>query len=260
MATYFQVKSFLNHWLDAVDEHSLHSPFFFDLFANVVRAETDPAQFVEIEKIRAKLLDNHHLLKIEDLGAPSAYFKNGTRTVAQVAATSLSSQRYCTLFYRMAKYMKVKSVVELGTSMGINALYLAQVRDARVVTFEGDSTIAGMALTNFESLDQTNIRLVEGNIDQTLPDYLQNPAKIDFSLIDANHRYEPTIRYFNALARRMSDRGVMVVDDIYRSEEMAQAWRELKAHDLVYGSVDLFHCGMLFFDLALNKQHFTWAY
>jgi predicted O-methyltransferase YrrM len=256
----FQVKSYINHWLDAVDEHSIHSPFFFDFYLRVIQGNTDRKLFQEIEKTRTQLLNNHTKVSLEDIGAPSQHFKNENREIAQIAATSLNKEKYCSLFYRIATHAEAKSIVELGTSMGITALYLSKVEESNVVTFEGNSMMCNVALTNFESLKSENIELIKGNIDQTLPDYLQNPAKIDFALIDANHRYEPTIRYFNWLAKRMADHGVLVIDDIYYSEEMGRAWNELKKHDLVYGSVDLFRCGILFFDLALNKQHFIWTY
>jgi len=256
---YFQVKSFINHWLDAVDEHSIHSPFFFDFYNKVIRGDTDTI-FGEIETTRAHLLKDRTLVKVKDLGASSPHFSSGDREIGRVAATSLSEEKYCLLFYRIARYAQAKSMVELGTSMGITSLYLSQATGTKLTTFEGNESMINIALTNFEYFNRKNIVLIDGNIDQTLPDYLQNPARIDFALLDANHRYEPTIRYFNWLAKRMADHGVMVIDDIYYSEEMGRAWNELKKHDLVYGSIDLFRCGILFFDLALNKQHFIWKY
>lgn len=259
MSNFFRVKSFINHWLDAADEHSIHSPFFFDFYNRVVHAKKDRS-FNEIEKIRGQLLSNHGAVHVRDLGAPSAHFKYDQRTIAKVAATSLNDEKHCALFYRIATYVEAKKILELGTSMGIASLYLSKVEDSQVVTFEGNPAMISIAQTNFEYFNKTNIELIEGNIDQTLPDYLQDPAKIDFALIDANHRYEATLSYFNQIARRMSDHGIIVLDDIYHSEEMAKAWNEIKRHDLVYGSVDLYRCGILFFDLNLNKQHFIWSY
>ena len=259
MQKLFHVKSFLNHWLDAVDEHSLHSPFFFDFYSKVIKGQSDDS-FIEVEKTRRRLLSDHSTVKVKDLGAASPHFKTDDRTVSQVASTSLNKEKQCALFFRIVKYVNAKNILELGTSMGITSLYLSRAEGTKVTTFEGNPDMINIALTNFEFFNQKNITLIKGNIDETLHDYLQNPAKIDFALIDANHRYEPTVRYFNLLARRMGDHGVMVIDDIYYSEEMAQAWSELRKHDLVYGSIDLFRCGILFFDLNLNKQHFTWSY
>ncbi len=259
MVNLFQVKSYLNHWLDAVDEHSIHSPFFFDFYNKVIKGKNE-SRFLEIEKTRTHLLSNHSVVSVQDLGAASPHFKSVNRKIARIAATSLNEEKQCLLFYRIAQYMEAKKIVELGTSMGITSLYLSDAKETKLTTFEGNQAMIDIALTNFEYFERKNIVLIEGNIDQTLPDFLQNPAKIDFALIDANHRYEPTVRYFNWLAKRMADQGVMVIDDIYYSEEMGRAWNDLKKHDLVYGSIDLFRCGVLFFDLALNKQHYIWKY
>jgi len=255
---FFRIKSFLSHWLDSVDEHSIHSPFFFDFYSKVIKGENEP--FVEIEKTRDRLLSNHGQVQVKDLGAVSPHFKYDQRTISRVAATSLNEEKQCALFYRIAKYIGAERILELGTSMGISSLYLASVENSKVITFEGNPGMIDIALTNFEYFKQKNIELIEGNIDQTLPDHLQDPSKIDFALIDANHKFEPTIRYFNMLARRMADTGIIVVDDINYSPDMAKAWSEIKKHDLVYGSIDLHRCGILFFDLALNKQHFVWSY
>jgi predicted O-methyltransferase YrrM len=257
--TLFRIQSSIKHWLDKVDEHSIHSPFFYDFYLRIIRGETK-SHFTDIEKLRTQLLQNNSIIKLKDLGDTSAYFKSEDRSISKIAHTSLTDAKYCELFYRIAENIEAENIVELGTSMGITSLYLAQLKKSRVTTFEGNPDLINIAKTNFELFGKKNIEIIEGNIDQTLSDYLQNPAKIDFALMDANHRYEPTVRYFNWIAKRMSDTGIIVIDDIYRSPEMAKAWNELRKHDLVYSSVDLFTCGILFFDLSLTKQHFIWSY
>jgi predicted O-methyltransferase YrrM len=257
--TFFQIRSYLNHWLHVVDEHSIHSPFFFDFYEKVIRGKTPVPGCGEIEKVRATLMQSTMEIEVQDLGASSPHFSSKKRMLSKVVATSVSPAPLCELFYRITHYQHATSIVELGTSAGITSLYLASGKQAQVVTFEGNKDLIHVALTHFELFETKNIRLVAGNIDNTLPDYLQNPTKINFALLDANHRYEPTLRYFSLLSKRMSEKGIIVVDDIYYSEEMAQAWRELRHHDLVYGSIDLFRCGILFFDTALNRQHYTWS-
>lgn len=215
--------------------------------------------FEEIEKFRVTLLQSTMEIEVQDLGASSPHFTSEKRLLSKVVATSVSPTPLCELLYRIIRYQQATSIVELGTSAGITSLYLAKGKQAQVATFEGNKDLINVALTHFELFETKNIRLVEGNIDNTLPDFLQNPAKINFALIDANHRYESTLRYFTLLSKRMSGKGIIVIDDIYHSEEMACAWQELRHHDLVYGSVDLFRCGILFFDTALHRQHYTWS-
>lgn len=241
-----------------MDEHSIHSPYFFDFYEKVILNKNQIPGFDEIENVRNKLLQSTLEIEMKDLGAQSAHFKNEKRSLAKVAATSISPRPLCELFFRLVNYMEATSIVELGTSAGITSLYLAKQSQSKVVTFEGNKDLINIAFTHFEYFNAKNIRLIEGNIDSTLSDYLQNPSKIDFALMDANHRYEPTIRYFNLLSKRIAQKGIIVLDDIYHSEEMTKAWKELSKHELVYGSVDLFRCGILFFDPALNRQHFVW--
>ncbi len=89
--------------------------------------------------------------------------------------------------------------------------------------------------------------------------FLEQTQKVDFVLIDANHLYGPTMRYYQHLTKRLTEKSIVIIDDIHRSAEMEKAWREIKSDVLVYGSIDLYRCGILLFDPVLNKQHFVWS-
>ncbi len=257
MINYHQLKAFTKHWLNVVDQHSIHSPFFFDFYRKVVRE--DSTDFSDIEKLRTNLLSNQTEITVDDLGAGSKKNNGPKRKLADITAVSVTPARYAKLYYNIIRYIEAKNVVELGTSLGITSLYLAKNESCRVTTFEGSHSLADIALTNFEYFDKKNIDLIEGDLHTTLPEFVQRPAKINFVLMDANHRYEPTMSYFDLLMKRLNEKSIVVVDDIHWSEEMEKAWTELKNNQLVYGSVDLFRCGLLFFDPDLNRQHFVWS-
>lgn len=254
---FFQLKEYIRHWLWRVDEHSLHSPFFFDFYTHVIRPKNPYALFEDIEQLRQGLLTHSATVPLTDLGAPSPHFNNERRSIAAIARTSLLPTRWAQLFFRLAVHLRAKRMVELGTSMGITTLYLSRIKDASIATFEGNPSMASIARTHFEAMEAHNVTLVEGLIDKTLPDFLQNPAKIDLAIMDANHRLEPTLQYFEWLGKRMSDQGVIILDDIHYSPEMSRAWDTLKQHTLVYASVDLFRCGLLFFNPDLHREHYT---
>jgi hypothetical protein len=56
----------------------------------------------------------------------------------------------------------------------------------------------------------------------------------------------------------MSDsKSVVIIDDINSSDEMAEAWREIKNHKNVTLSVDIFRMGIVFFRKGLN--HFDYV-
>ena len=259
MVNFHQLKAYTKHWLTVVDQHSIHSPFFFDFYKKVIQDKRNNDTFEAIEKVRANLLVNPTELIIEDFGAGSQKLSGTKRKLADIAGTSLSPSNYARLYHNIINYQEAKNVVELGTSLGITSLYLAAEETCNVTTFEGSHALADVALTNFEYFDKKNIELIEGNIHLTLPEFVQNPAKINFVLMDAHHQYKPTIHYFDLMMRRLDEKSIVVLDDIHWSEEMEHAWNELRNSPLVYGSVDLFRCGILFFDPDLNRQHFVWS-
>jgi len=257
LSTYNQAKSFLRHWLYEVDDHSIHSPYFYDLYTKLVRRKHRTGLSV-LEDLRRDLETNKTVLDVEDFGSGGS----GTirkRTIQEVARTSLTPCAWSSFFLDLLHYNNSKRVVELGSSLGLNTLYLAQKADAMIYTFEGSHALANVAMTNFEWAGKKNIKVIEGNLDQTLHRFLEPTDKIDFVLMDANHRYVPTLEYYKLLTRRLKSTSLVVIDDIHRSEEMEKAWDEIRRDTLVYGSVDLYRCGLLFFDPALNKQHYVWS-
>lgn len=259
MSAFFQAKSFLRYWLNAVDEHSLHSPFLYDLYTQVLKKSKHESSDKSIEHFRHTLLNEEQSIPVHDYGAGSRHLSNVNRRVCDIARTSLSPPKYARLYRNIIRHFKAHTIVELGTSFGITTLYVA-TENAKVSTFEGAPAIAERAREIFESAGAANIHLTEGDISKTLPHYLLKIFKIDAVIMDANHRYSPTIQYFEWLLPHIHDRSILIMDDIHYSEEMEKAWHEIKQHTLVYGTADLFRCGLVFFDPSLNKQHVVLQY
>lgn len=251
--TAFQIKTYFNYWMEAVDRHSLHSPFYFDLHEKVVRG-SDTCDSVRIEQLRQKLLTNPTPLLVDDPGSGSV-LKHRERKISDIARTSITPAKYSLLYARLIRHHNCRNVVELGTSLGINTLYLACEPKTKITTFEGSRAIAAAARSTFEFAGAGNISLVEGNIDSTLPGWLEEHEKIDLGFIDANHRYEPTMRYFHLIRQKTHLKSVIILDDIHYTPEMEKAWNQIKNDPLVYGTVDLYRSGLVFFDPSLNKQH-----
>ena len=195
---------------------------------------------------------------MDDIGAPSLVSSHPKRTIRSLARHSLSSPKFSRLLYRLAVDQSSDHIVELGTSLGINTLYLASARpSAQVYTLEGIPTIADRAENVFRQLQCANIRLVRGNIDQTLPQLLSQIHQVDLAYIDANHRFEPTVRYFEQLVTKTNENSIVVVDDIYWSSEMQRAWQYIKQHPAVTLSLDVFDAGIVFFLPLSARQEYT---
>lgn len=252
---FFQLKSFITYWLDAVDAHSLHSPFFYNFYTQVVLSKDVNPKFNSIESIRDTLLADKRILTLSDLGSGSQVLKKSSRQVSDIARTSLSSAKYAEIYTRLCSYFQCKTIFELGTSFGINTLYLSTSDGSNVTTFEGSPEIAAIAGQSFGKIGAKNIRIVEGNLDETLSSEVHSATAIDLAFMDANHQYAPTLRYFECLVRKMNNQSIIIMDDIHYSHEMEKAWNELKQHERVHASADLYRCGILFFDPSLNNQH-----
>ncbi len=240
----------------AMNEHSLHSPFLYPFYTEVVKKDNKKG-FEAIEALRKSLLQNDEEVLIEDLGAGSRINNSNTRKVSQIAKHASTPARFSRLLNRIITHFDYKNIVELGTSLGLNSAYMASAKkDVQLFTFEGSASIANLAKQNLSELNCFNYRLIEGDIDNTLPQWIENAPQIDLAYIDANHRYEPTLRYFELLLPKMTSSGMIILDDIHWSKEMNDAWELLKKHPEVSLSIDLFEAGILFLQPDLMKENY----
>lgn len=251
-------KAYWKYLWKAQDEHSLHSPFVFELYTRVIRSQKyEYYAFKEIENLRKLLLKNTELIDIEDFGAGSKVYQSRKRSIRQIAKTATKPPKIGQMLFRMANFFQPQYVLDLGTCLGITTAYIAApLPFSQIYTFEGASSLAQMAQKHFQMLNIPQIQLIRGNIDQTLPMVLKKIPQLDFAFIDANHRFEPTYRYFEWLLEKSHEDTLMVFDDIYWSEEMQKAWTQIHQHPKVMLSIDLFEVGIVFFRKKQPKQHF----
>ncbi|MBC7862422.1 MAG: class I SAM-dependent methyltransferase [Bacteroidia bacterium] len=255
----FLAKKLLEFKLKAKDEHSIHSPFVFDLYCNVIKNEENYYAYDQLAKIRNELQKNNQTIAIEDLGAGSKHFKDGTRKIKDIARHGITSEKHSRLLFRLIDFFNCKTIIELGTSIGLNTLYLAAPSSkAKVFTLEGSKSLCNFSSDLFKKNKFKNIELIEGNFDETLKKTIEKIPSLDFLFIDGNHRMEPTISYFETALSKSHNDTVFVLDDIYWSEEMESAWRKIKDHPQVTLTIDLFQFGLVFFRKEiLEREHFV---
>jgi len=253
------IAAYFKYLLRSGNEHSIHSPFLFDLYTQVIAAKNDAnPDYAVLKKLRKELLASREQINILDLGAGSRVNKSNLRKIGTVAKNAEKPEKFGKLFNRLVQRFQPKTILELGTSLGLTTLYLSKAKpDANILTFEGCPATAEIARQNFTRLDAGNIDIILGNIDQTLPETLTRlKPKLDFAYFDANHRYEPTVRYFEDCLPYLHNDSVFIFDDIYWSAEMTQAWEYIKKHPQVTLSVDLFWIGLVFFRKEQVKEDF----
>ncbi|WP_461137672.1 O-methyltransferase [Spirosoma pomorum] len=254
------ISAYLRYLCRARDEHSLHSPFLFSLYTNTIRTDNRREQvFRPIRQLRKELRRNTQLVDITDLGAGSKVNASRQRTIQDIARNSQKPARFGRLLYRLIRRAQARTILDLGTSLGVTTAHLSEAAKntgGRVITFEGCPQTAAVAQQNFDQLKIQNVTIVVGNLDETLVEQVSSLPPLDFVFFDANHRYEPTIRYFETCLTNIQNDTIFVFDDIHWSAEMEQAWQYIKAHPAVTVTVDLFWVGLVFFRQEQPRQDF----
>ncbi len=242
--------------------HGIHSPFVFEFVSRVLGNKTCPEVVKRINEMRRNLIYDNRVINVTDLGSGSGKMKQGLRKVSEIAGTSAIPEKYGKLLYYMSEEFGNPGVIELGTSLGISTMYLAApLQGATVYSIEGCPETASVAEANFRKAGFDNIKLLTGTFDEMIPAAIANlNVNPGLVFIDGDHRKEPLLRYFNALADISDDKSVIVIDDIYHSEEMAEAWILIRNHYRVTVSIDIFRMGIVFFRKGMNKAGYVIRY
>lgn len=256
----FAFRYFL-HLLKSRTRHGTHSPFVYSLLDEVIYDTAHFYAFDEIENLRKNLLKDKRSITISDFGAGSKINNSRTRLIKDIAANSAKPPKYGQLIFRLVKKFKPTIMLELGTSLGISALYhAAAVPKSRLITLEGCPETAATAKENFEKMKAGNVEIVVGNFDETLAQTLEKITRLDYVFFDGNHRKVPTLHYFRQCLSKVHNDSVFVFDDIYWSSEMEEAWEEIKADKSVSVTIDLFFLGLVFFRKEQAKENFVIRY
>jgi predicted O-methyltransferase YrrM len=252
------LRAYLKYRWSAGSEHAVHSPFVFKLLTEALYRKEKPAVFQRIESVRKKLYSDQRIITTTDLGAGSSFDGRKTkRTVQQTALWFAKQPKYGRALYRLTMFMKPPVMIELGTSLGISAMYQAAGNpNGTLYTLEGCEETSAIASENFRNTGVTNIRLINGHFDNTLPELLKRLQRIDYAFVDGNHTYAATIKNYQLLKNRSHEKTVLVFDDINWSDGMQKAWNEIKSDPDVTITIDFFAMGLVFFNPDFSKQNF----
>lgn len=260
-STFQLAQKYLHYYLSASNSkgHGVHSPFVFDFIKNVLSDKKRYTSYDSIENVRNELLHDKRVIEVEDFGAGSLAVPNKKKRVSDITRSFLKSKKLAQLLFRIIKYYQSETIIELGTSLGVTTLYLATAnKNSEVFTLEGSKNIAKIAEDNFKKAGTKNVKLIQGNFDDTLTSALLLIKKIDLAYIDGNHRKVPTLKYFQQLLQNSSEHSIFIFDDIHWSAEMEEAWKEIQKDKAVTLTIDLFFIGIIFFKKDFKtKQHFV---
>ena len=254
----FPIIQYIHYFLVKEDKHSLHSPFVFQLYQNLMAyARENKHAFPEIEDDRKAFLQNNTQVEVRDLGAGSHRFSSPVRSISDIARYSSSPKKFALLYQYFCSLTPAKTVIELGTGLGITARYLSEVTKGTLYSLEGAEALVDLAKKH---LTEKSNQLIYGDISLTLPALLNNEPLVDFAFLDANHSYLHTLSYFNQLTAHIHEESILIIGDIHWSVEMLKAWKEIIQSTQVRLSIDFYECGVLLFKKKLEKCHYVLHY
>jgi predicted O-methyltransferase YrrM len=252
----WRVLKYLQHlfYLKYRKGRRIHSPYLFELVHDVIynaRGWKVPDQILADHRA---LKDEATVIPADTKGAISAVDPSEARTVSSFVRKSSVPEKHGALLYRIAKWFSPDVVLELGTGLGVSTIYLSGGHPGvPVYSFEGNRERAAFAAQLFNRMQMEKITIHWGDIETHLEEVLQLAEGRLLAFVDANHRYDPTIRYVRSIMESTGGEAVIVMDDIYWSKGMYRAWKEIITWPGIRMSVDLFHMGILLLRKDLQK-------
>jgi predicted O-methyltransferase YrrM len=195
-----------------------------------------------IEALRANMLGNTSMLATGNLGAPGGH-DEGQR-ICDVVAVSKSA-RAAKLLMDLCAALAPKSIVEMGTNVGVSSAYIAagqrisKVSDPELTTLEFSPYRAEIAKKLHADLNFDHTKFVLGDFNETLAPLLQTLPSLDLAFIDGNHKYKPTLKYTDMILDATQNDIVLIYDDIRWSDGMEKAWLEIMHDPRFSVTVDL---------------------
>jgi len=242
--------------------YGIHSPFVFDLYTGVIACNKKEKVFESIEAYRKEMLGcDIGIIRKSVAESLNGGFRGELVKLSRIARTVSVPPHLGRLLYRLVNHFQPHVMLELGTSVGISSMYIAQANPkGTLYTIEGDEAVFGIAQKRFQEMNLANIKSICGTFETELPHLAKEVSSFDFVFIDGDHNGTKLLQYFDVILPKLNSNSIVVVDDIRWSEDMEEAWREMKANKQVSISIDLFRCGVLFFRQGIAKQHFLLRY
>ena len=269
--SYLFTKERLMHKLESADDYTLKS--VVNALRNVLNyiildAEKDWVE--KIELIRKDLLNSKKVITIEDYGAHAPNLnlteedmykgKILKKTVGEATKSSISNNKGFLLF-KLIRELKPSLCLELGTALGISASFqlaaLEMNNKGRLITIEGAKSVAEIARENFKKLGLPRISVRIGKFQDILELVVNEIKPIDFVFIDGHHDKDATLNYFEKIYPSLSDKAILVFDDIRWSKGMKQAWKTLVKDIRIKFTIDLIEFGICIISNSnIKKQRF----
>ena len=211
--------------------------------------------------VREELANSDEIIAFEDFGTgkrsvPGAWVKpekSDYRHVSEIYRRSAIPHVWGAFLYHLSRSVKPQNVLELGTNLGMSALYFqAALRCAEnlqsgghLYTIEGDPTLAGMAERRLRATG-SNTTVINGTFEESLPAVCKMARKFDLVFIDGHHDENAAIHYVEMIRPYLSNNAIIILDDTEPwAGNIRRAFNRLRAGRDICGTLDLLKMAIL---------------
>tara|TARA_A100000171_G_scaffold14171_1_gene12402 strand:+ start:472 stop:1320 length:849 start_codon:yes stop_codon:yes gene_type:complete len=230
--------------------------------------EEERDALMQIQKLRSYYTDSLETIEIKDHGFGQSsdtrtdeQMSEGvtfTKKVSDVYKSASSSKKNGELMFRIIRAYEPSLCFELGTCLGISAAYGVQALNlnskGKFISLEGSTELANMTQLSLEYIGIEGLIIITGRFQDTLPSLLNKYKNIDFAFIDGHHEEKATLNYFEMFFNNISEKGILIFDDINWSSGMRKAWRRLKSDHRINCTIDTYHRGICLIDKSKTSK------
>lgn len=204
--------------------------------------------FGEVQDYQNSLLQNEEVIQMKDFGTGSKKFNDNSRVIKDIASISATKPSFGGMFQKLVEHHNVKSILELGTSVGVGAMYFAKTNESTsVTTIEACPETYSFTKKQFAKLDVKNVEFVNSTFDEVFEKNLLQKKRYELIYIDGNHNSKSVIKYFDYIVENLTDKKfIIIVDDINWSIDMHNAWKRICRTQKNSLRIDLYRMGIVF--------------
>ena len=170
------------------------------------------------------------------------------------------------LIATIIRLMRPCNCLELGTCYGMGSMYILSMLErngesGKLTTVERFDPMYSLAKELLHQRYGDSISCHKGNVQEVLPDILNNMPKIGFVFHDASHTKQDYIRDFSLMEPYLASGCVVLIDDIrwddprFSSEDPRpyEGWLAVVGHDRVVKALEIIMNWDSFFCLEIQK-------
>jgi len=223
--------------------HGIHSPYLYHFVTSILQDKHPYYCFERIEASRKEASQG------PTLKHKHSYFKR---------SSSKEEARCGQIIFRIIQHEKIRTMLELGTSKGMDTKYMALAKPkARCISVTSDKNMAAYAQKGFQKLGLNQIEMHVLTSEENLIEFLNDLDSLDFVLFNQTSEPLQILSLFNQCLIKKQNSSIFVFRNIHGSPAMNKVWQNIRKNVQVQVSIDIYDLGIVMFNPELRKKKYV---